>query len=143
MLITSRSDAELTLDEALALPRARWQIEQLFDLWKTHGGLDRSASAQPWRVLAEVYAKLIALVIQHWLLLHGDWPAPAHSLVKAARVVRATVRLLAVALDRPRRLMAALRAIQHQLRHAGRLNPRKRHPHTCQRLLDPARSRLT
>lgn len=143
VLITSLSEAELTLDEALALLRARWQIEQLFDLWKTHGGLDRSPSAQPWRVLAEVYAKLIALVIQHWLLLHGDWPAPAHSLVKSARVVRATVRLLVMALDQPRRLREALRAIQHQLRHAGRLNPRQRHPNTCQRLLDPAGSRLT
>jgi hypothetical protein len=99
VLGTCLAPAELTLAEALALLRARWQIEQLFDLWKTHGGLDRSRSTQPWRVLAEIYAKLIALVIQHWLILHGAWHAPNHSLVKAARVVRACVRLLADALD--------------------------------------------
>lgn len=143
VLVTNLSPDDLTVDEALALAQARWQIEQLIDLWKTHGGLDRSRSAQPWRVLAERYAKLIALVIQHWLLLHGDWAAPNHSLVKAARVVRASVRLLAAALDRPRRLREALRAIAQHLAHAGRLNTRKRHPNTCQRLLDPAGTRLT
>jgi hypothetical protein len=141
VLVTCVSPEEMTLDAAVALLRARWQIEQLFDLWKTHGGLDRSRSTQPWRVLAEVYAKLIALVIQHWLLLHGDWAAPNHSLVKAARVVRASVRLLADALDHPRRLRAVLRTIARLLAHAGRLNTRKRHPNTCQRLLDPAGTR--
>lgn len=137
VLVTSCSPDELTLDEALALLRARWHIEQLFDLWKTHGGLDRSASAKPWRILAEVYAKLIALVIQHWLLLHGDWAAPNHSLVKAAQVVRQTVALVAATLDVPRRLAAALQAIQNQLRRAGRLNSRKRHPNLYQRVADP------
>lgn len=143
VLVTSCSPTELTLEEALALLRARWHIEQLFDLWKTHGGLDRSASAKPWRILAEVYAKLIALVIQHWLCLHGDWAAPNHSLVKAAQVVRRTVALLAAALDMPRRLADALRTIQHQLRQAGRLNPRQRHPNLYQRVADPAAMRVS
>lgn len=143
VMVTGLPVAKLSLDEGLALLRARWQIEQLFDLWKTHGGLDRSRSAQPWRVLAEVYAKLIALVIQHWLTLHGDWRAPDHSLVKAARVVRATVRLLAESFDQPRQLARALRAIGRQLLHAGRLNPRKRHPNTYQCLLDPVGTRLS
>src|SRR5690606_8620031 len=91
VLVTSCSATELSPAEALALLRARWQIEQLFDLWKTHGGLDRSRSRQPWRILAELYAKLIGLIIQHWLLLHGDWAAPNRSWVKGAQVVRACV----------------------------------------------------
>jgi hypothetical protein len=141
VLVTCLSPEELTLDEALALLRARWQIEQLFDLWKTHGGLDRSRSTQPWRILCEVYAKLIALVIQHWLVLHGDWAAPNHSLIKAASVVRASVRLLAVTFDQPRRLRVALRTIGALLTHAGRLNTRRRHPGTWQQLLDPPGTR--
>jgi hypothetical protein len=143
VLVTSCAPDELTLDEALALLRARWHIEQLFDLWKTHGGLDRSASSKPWRILAEVYAKLIALVIQHWLLLHGDWAAPNHSLVKAAQVVRRTVALLMATLDVSRRLVAALQTIQAQLRRAGRLNSRKRHPNLCQRVADPTGTRVS
>ena len=48
----------LTLTEVLVLLRARWQIELLFKLWKSHGHIDESRSAQPWRVLTEVFAKL-------------------------------------------------------------------------------------
>jgi hypothetical protein len=143
ILVTNLSTEDLSLDEALALIRARWQIEQLFDLWKTHGGLDRSRSTQPWRVLAELYAKLIALLIQHWLILHGDWSAPGHSLPKAARIVRRTARWIAVAIDRIGRLRAILRDLRAMLLHAGRLNPRKRHPNTYQRLLDPGGTCLT
>lgn len=143
VLVTSCSVADLSLAEALVLLRARWQIEQLFDLWKTHGGLARSRSRQPWRILAEVYAKLIGLVLQHWLLLHGDWAAPNRSWVKGAQVVRASVRLLAATLDHPRQLREVLRQIGTQLQAAGRLNRRKRHPNTYQWLLDPAGTTLT
>lgn len=143
ILVTNLSAQELTSDEALALLRARWQIEQLFDLWKTHGGLDRSRSQQPWRVLSELYAKLIALVIQHWLLVHGDWQAPDRSLVKAARVVRKSARWLAAVFDRRRALRDTLRTIGHLLKQAGRLNPRQRHPNTYQHLLNPGKMALT
>lgn len=143
VLVTNLEPTQLSLKEALALLRARWQIEQLFDLWKTHGGLDRSRSQQPWRVLCELYAKLSALVIQHWLIVHGDWAAPGHSLVKAARVVRKCARWLAHTLDRRTRLRETLRIIGQLLAQAGRLNPRQRHPNTYQRLLDPGGTRLT
>ena len=143
VLVTNLPADALSLEEALALLRARWQIEQLFDLWKTHGGLDRSRSQQPWRILAEVYAKLIALLIQHWLMVHGDWAAPDRSLVKGARVVRKMVYGLAAAMDRIGHLRQVLRALGHQLRQAGRLNPRHRAPNTYQWLLDPGGTRLT
>ena len=137
-MVTDLSPAQLSLAEALALLRACWQIEQLLALWKTHGGLDRSRSRHPWRVLTELYAKLIALVIQHWLILHRDWAAPNRSLVNAARVVRKCVCLLAHALDRIGHLRQVLRTIASLLGHAGRLNPRGKHSNTYQRLLDPA-----
>jgi hypothetical protein len=143
VLVTNLSAAALTVDEALVLVRARWQVEQLFDLWKTHGGLDRSRSRQPWRILAECYAKLIALVIQHWCILHGDWGAPAHSLIKAARVVRTTARGIALAFDRPRQLRTTLRLLGQLLVQAGRINPRRRHPNTYQQLLNPGAACLT
>jgi hypothetical protein len=55
--------------EALVLVRARWRMELLFTHWKQHGLLDEWRSAKPWRILCEVYAKLLALAIQPWLLL--------------------------------------------------------------------------
>jgi hypothetical protein len=76
------------LEEAFTVLRARWQIEQLFSLWKKHGELDKSRSEKPFRVLCEVYAKLIALVIQHWVFLMSNWTYPERSLMKASGTVR-------------------------------------------------------
>ena len=40
---------------------ARWQIELLFKLWKQDALVDEWRSTKPWRILAEVYAKRIAV----------------------------------------------------------------------------------
>jgi hypothetical protein len=58
LLVTNAPVELLTLDEALVLLRARWQIELLFKLWKSLGRLDESRSAQPWRQLCELYARV-------------------------------------------------------------------------------------
>jgi hypothetical protein len=103
----------LTLADAAAvvvLSRCRWQIELLFKVWKSDGGLEQSRSGQPWRILCEVYAKLIALVIQHWVSVAGCWPQTRKSLRKAAGVVREMGLALAGALkDVP--LLEALLAV--------------------------------
>jgi hypothetical protein len=137
VLVTNQPVARLSLSEALALLRARWQIELLFKLWKQDGQLATWRSAKPWRILCEVYAKLIGLLIQHWLTLTAGWDAPGHSLVAAAQVVREHATMLAHSIDRPRRLRETLAAIQHCLPSAGRLNPRRKQPNTYQRLTDP------
>jgi hypothetical protein len=98
VLVTNVPPSLLALDEALVLLRARWQVEKLFDLWKTHGHLDQTRGGKPWRVLCEVYAKLLALVVQHWALLAGSWAHPGRSLVHAARTVRKYAFALAAAL---------------------------------------------
>ena len=75
--VTNAPVALLNRDEALILARARWQVELLCKLWKQHGGVDRWRSANPWRILCEVYAKLVAMVIRHWTLLTGlEIPGP-------------------------------------------------------------------
>lgn len=135
ILVTNVPPTLLTLEEALVLLRARWQIELLFKLWKQHGVLDEWRSAKPWRVLCEVYAKLVALVIQHWVLLLSCWAFPDRRLVKAAQTVRGFVSGLAAALGG---LVPLVRAITHlcaTIRRGCRLNPRKTAPNTCQRLL--------
>ena len=96
--ITNAPPALLSRDAALVLARARWQIELLFKLWQQQGGLDRWRSANPWRILCEVYAKLVAMVILHWTLLTAVWQYPDRSLVKAAVTVRRYAVMLATAL---------------------------------------------
>jgi len=127
----------LTLCEALVLARARWQIELLFKLWKSHGHIDESRSGKPWRVLCEVFAKLLAMVVQHWLLLTGCWAYPDRSLVKAAQTVREHAMHLASALACPWLLCRAIGVIHRCLAAGCRLNRRKTKPNTYQLLLDP------
>ena len=80
--------ALLSLEEALEIGRARWQIELLFKLWKSEGRIDESTSQKPYRVLCELYAKLVAMVVQHWVLLVSGWEHVDRSLVKMAQTVR-------------------------------------------------------
>lgn len=124
------------------LARARWQIELLFKLWKQHGGLDQSRSAKPDRILCELYAKLIALVLQQWLLAVSCWEIAERSLVRAAQTVRREVPAVAGALASRRRLTGVLRTIRACL-HAGcRLNRRRAKPHSADLLRTPTLSPL-
>ena len=135
VFVTNAPAAQMSLAEALALARARWQIELLFKRWKSDGGLGDSRGANPWRVLCELYATLIALVLQHWSVLLGCWEFPERSLAKAAAVVRQHARLLAAALPSRRRLRQALATLGACLAVGCRIPPRRANPPTFQLLL--------
>ncbi len=143
ILITNVPRAKLSVEEALVLIRARWQIELLFKLWKSHGKIDEWRSAKPWRILCEVYAKLIAMVVQHWLLLLSSWAYVNRSFTKAAQTIRAHARHVASVLVSRHQLTTALATIVRCLERSGRINTRKTKPYTYQLLLDvPALSTI-
>jgi hypothetical protein len=135
VLVTNVPPDRLTVPEALVLARARWQIELLFKLWKSHNQVDAWRSRNPWRILCEVYAKLIAVIIQHWLLVVGCWQYPDRSLRKAAHIVPQYALSLALALPSRRRLVAGLAALGRAMRHGSRINTSRRRPHLHQLLL--------
>jgi hypothetical protein len=74
------------------------KIELLFKLWKSVNLVDESRSAQPYRVLSEIFGKLLGCVVQHWCMLACAWQLRARSLVRVARVVQAQVVMLFYAL---------------------------------------------
>jgi len=59
-----------------------------------------------------VYAKLIAMIIQHWLLLLTCWDEMDHSLPKAARAIRWAHHRLVGALADVERVMEMLADIR-------------------------------
>jgi Transposase DDE domain len=140
MLVTNVPADRLTVREALVLGRARWQIELLFKLWKSHGRVDESRSLKPWRILCEVYAKLLAMVVQHWLCLVSCWLYPHRSLTKAAQTVQKHALHLASAFRRLSALVTAMTIVQRCLTAGCRMNRRKKHPNTYQLLLDAMRA---
>jgi len=135
ILLTNIPAELLTLSEALVIAKVRWQIELLFKLWKSHGKLDCWRTDKPARILCEVYAKLLSMVVQQWVLVLGCWQFPDRSLVKAAQVVRDHAVELASARARLDRLSEVLATLQQVLRHTARMNSRKKHPNTYQLLL--------
>jgi hypothetical protein len=133
IVVTNVPRRLLSFDEVLVLLRARWQIELLFKLWKQEGVIDEWRSLKPWRILSELYAKLCAMLIQHWLIVAGCWADPHRSLVKAAQVVRREAGNLQVAL-REGRLEAAIRTTLDCMESGCRLDTRKQQPSTAQLL---------
>lgn len=85
----------LSVPEALILGRARWQIELLWKLWKSQGQIDQWRSAKAGAISCELYAKLIAMIVQHWMMLVGCWAYADRSLSKAAATVRKHAMCLA------------------------------------------------
>ena len=141
LLVTNVPAERLTALEALTLYGVRWQIELLFKLWKSLNQLDLSRSQNPWRVLCEVYAKLLAYVIQQWIFLIGFWSYPNRSLTKAAQTIQHYPFALASVCQTKRRLSDLLNTIDRCLAAGCRVNPRLSHPNTYQLLLscpDPA-----
>ncbi len=135
LLVTNVPAARLSVEELLILARVRWQIELLFKLWKSHGQVDESRSGKPYRILCEVYAKLIAMVLQHWVLITSCWQYPNRSWFKAAQTIRQHVMRLACALHSPERVGEVLDTIGRCLAKGARLNTRKSAPNTYQLLL--------
>jgi hypothetical protein len=87
--------------------------------------------------MCEVYAKLLAMIIQHWILLSGCWQYPDRSLFKAVKTIKRHAINLACAFasSNEQRLIEVLETIQRCLSLGCRINKRKVKPHNYQLLL--------
>jgi Transposase DDE domain len=137
LLLTNAPTRLLSVAEVSVLARLRWQIELLFKLWKSDGRIDEVRSDKPWRVLCEVFAKMTAVVVQHWLLLVGCWHYVNRSLRKASRVIRRMALALASGLAERRWVERCIGVIERCLRIAAKINKRRRQPHSYQLLQEP------
>ena len=137
IMLTNAPQDLLAPLEVFALLRLRWQIELLFKLWKTYSHIDESESENPWRVLTEMYAKLIAVLIQQWILLASVWHIPNKSIVLAASLIQTYAILLQTSLKNMVALRDALSTIVKLLQATPQLLKRKQKPSSDQILLDP------
>ena len=124
----------LRMDEAKRSSICDDITEMLYKLWKQYGHIDEWRTANCWRVLCELYAKLIGLLLQHWLMLLFAWHDEQRSLVKLAQVVRDMAGSLMEALTGHRSLRSALRTIQLRMGSGTQMNKRRKHPNSAQLL---------
>lgn len=94
VVLTTVPASQATAPQIATLLRLRWQIELVFKLWKDQGKLDETRGWNPARIETELYAKLLGLLIEHWLLLSTGWQWADRSLVKAGQCIRAYARSL-------------------------------------------------
>jgi hypothetical protein len=134
VFVTNVPESMLNLEEALVLGRCRWQLELLWKLWKSQGRIDESRSAKPWRILCEIYAKLLGMVVQHWTLLASCWSRPDRSLPKASATIRRHAPELAVSTDHGQLVRGVLERIARCLKSGCRIAKRRKHPPTHQLL---------
>jgi hypothetical protein len=94
VVLTTVPATQATAQQIATLLRLRWQIELVFKLWKDQGKLDETRGWNAARIETELYAKLLGLLIEHWLALTTSWQWPDRSLVKAGQSIRAYARCL-------------------------------------------------
>lgn len=133
-VITNAPRTLISLAEAGVLMRLRWQIELLFKLWKSHAQVDAWRTENPARILCEIYAKLLGLIIQQWLFAASSWRDPERSLFKAAALVASMASELASAHGASGRFAAVLERVATTIQRWARTQKRHHPPTTAQRL---------
>ena len=133
--ITNVPPEMLTRTEVMVLLRIRWQIELLFKLWKSHGRVDAWRTENPTRMLCEIYAKVLGLVFQQWILVASSWVDSERSLFKAAQIVAFFTAEFASAQQCAVQCEQVLSRIARMIRRLARTNKRQKTATTAQRLL--------
>lgn len=138
VFVTNCDSDVLAWKEAVVLYRSRWQIELLFKLWKSHNLLSHDTGRESvvmW--MAKFYARLIAVLVQHWILLTSAWSEARHSLRRAAAVLQEhIVRIIAV-LRHHEALCQTLDQVRRLTDRPSRIGQRRQRPGTFQLLRDP------
>jgi hypothetical protein len=135
LIVTNVPASWLSVSALWRVLRLRWQIELMFKLWKSQGQVDAWRSHKPYRILCEVYAKLLVLLLQHWILLTCGWQYANRSLVKAGQTIRRHALALGEALLAPEGVCAVLQTVARCLAKGARLNSRRQAPNAYQLLM--------
>ena len=96
LYLTNIEPHRLTPKQIGVIAGIRWQIELMFKSFKSVGKLTVSRSQKPYRILSEIYAKLIALLIQQTLMIAAGYRHIHHSFIKTARYIAGDARLIAL-----------------------------------------------
>jgi hypothetical protein len=140
VFVTNLPEEQLSLRQILACYNLRWQIELIFKLWKSQAGLKHLGGLRRERVLCELYAKLIGLVLTHFLVAPlRFWLIEQQveiSASKARYVLQDRAKALAQILGKELKgLQEELDQLTQRILRFARKNKRKKHPSSFSRLV--------
>lgn len=136
LLITNVPAELLSVEQIAVVYRLRWQIELIFKLWKSRAKLKQIGPYRRQRVLCQFYARLIALVLFHFLIAPTYAVHKELSLPKAFDLVKRQVsRLIDAIAGHGPQLAHVLQKIDAGLLRYGRMDKRKKNLSTYQLLL--------
>jgi hypothetical protein len=129
----------LSTTQVACLYRVRWQIELIFKLWKSFCGLNAIGSWRRDRTWTEFYAKMIGILLIHFIIApiripDEAWQGREISAVQVRKLLaRFAVRLNLCLLD-PVAFLDVLRQLFSQIEQFGFKQKRRKKPNVCQRL---------
>jgi hypothetical protein len=138
ILVTSVPASRLTPEEAIVLYRARWQIELVFKRWKSRNRVAELRGSTTVRQMVRVWSRLLAAVVQHWLVVASAWGDPTRSWDKVAEAVRSFVGQLLASLESASSLAGVIVELIRVVATTCRRNRRTR-PGTVELLNDVGR----
>jgi Transposase DDE domain len=116
VLVTNAPAGLISAAEGWEMRRVRWQIELVFRVFKSEGGIEKTQAVSRERVLSELYAKLLAMVVQRWVLLAAGYRQLRHGARPAARRVKKRACALLRALGSEKELGEQVRVLAHQIK---------------------------
>jgi hypothetical protein len=114
ILLSNAPEKLISAGEGWELRRVRWQVELTFKVFKSVGGLEETQARGGWRVLTELYARLLGLLIQRWVQLAAGFVALAHSAIRTAAKVRKRACSLLAALHSEQAFRRQVEGLAHQ-----------------------------
>jgi hypothetical protein len=134
IVLTNVPTSMLSLDQMALLYALRWQVELIFKLWKSHMKLHLISGIRPYRILVELYAKLIGLVLFQFLAM----PLRAKDIdISPTKAFKRFVKLsgqVADALHSLRRLKKVISHLHTRILKFAKREKRKTRLSTCQQL---------
>ena len=140
LYLTNVPAARLTLQQVLVMYSVRWQVELIFKVWKSQCALNRVAGRRRERILTELYAKLIGVIVTHFLIAPFRSLERELSAVKVQHVVRRYALRLAQSLASLEQLMIVLDKMITRCLQSALKDKRRKRLSTLQKLQNDSRA---
>ena len=138
-LVTNVPVDMLSASQIVSFYRVRWQVELVFKLWKSYCGLARVAAFRRERIIVELYAKMIGILLTRFLTVHLQVSSDIEHIREVSSFkIRKICQRFARDLNRNLRTLSSLQStladLSVHIERFGFMEKRKTEPNVCRSL---------